>query len=217
VTERFTRTAPGLSGAARRTLRTNLRFTGRRVVPQFYPADLPLPRERAKAPYTAAEISGYLALADAQPTREYLVEAAPGANSRWRMHDLLRLYARRLSDDHANDDGREQARDRLADYYLKTAEAADKHLRWLPGIVVPEEFTGLNAALAWLDAERVSLVAAISMAAESGRNHAALFLPLALGNYFQWRQRFDEWIASAAISLGVARNLGGPPAPPRRH
>ena len=75
VAERFTRCAPGLSGAARRTLRTNLRFTGRRVVPQLYPADLPLPRERAKAPYTAAEISGYLALADAQPTRERRVRA----------------------------------------------------------------------------------------------------------------------------------------------
>jgi len=31
--ERFTRCAPGLSGVARRTLRTNLRFIGRRVVP----------------------------------------------------------------------------------------------------------------------------------------------------------------------------------------
>ncbi len=76
VTERFTRCAPGLSGVARRTLRTNLRFIGRRVVPQLYPADRPLPRERAKAPYTAAEISGYLALADAQPTRERRMRAA---------------------------------------------------------------------------------------------------------------------------------------------
>jgi hypothetical protein len=67
--ERFTRCAPGLSGVARRTLRTNLRFIGRRVVPQLYPADVPLPRERAKKPYSPAEISGYLALADAQPTR----------------------------------------------------------------------------------------------------------------------------------------------------
>jgi hypothetical protein len=37
--ERFTRCAPGLSPVARRTLRTNLRFTGRRVVPHLYPAD----------------------------------------------------------------------------------------------------------------------------------------------------------------------------------
>jgi len=76
VTERFARRAPGLSGVARRTLRTNLRFIGRRVVPQFYPADAPLPRERAKAPYSAAEIAGFLALADAQPTAERRMRAA---------------------------------------------------------------------------------------------------------------------------------------------
>ena len=68
VAERFTRQAPGLSGVARRTLRTNLRFIGRQAVPQLYPADMPLPRERAKAPYSPAEIAGYLALAGAQPT-----------------------------------------------------------------------------------------------------------------------------------------------------
>src|SRR3984957_9129761 len=70
VAERFTRCAPGLSPVARRTLRTNLRFIGRRVVPQLYPADLPLPRERAKEPYSPAQIGGFLALADAQPTIE---------------------------------------------------------------------------------------------------------------------------------------------------
>ncbi|MGD0609012.1 MAG: hypothetical protein ABSA53_36195, partial [Streptosporangiaceae bacterium] len=76
VTERFTRCAPGLSPAARRTLRTNLRFTGRRVVPQLYPADLPLPRERPEKPCSPAEISGFLALADAQPTAERRMRAA---------------------------------------------------------------------------------------------------------------------------------------------
>jgi hypothetical protein len=69
VTERFARCAPGLTGVARRTLRTNQRFIGRQVVPHLYPADVPLPRERAKKPYSPAEISGFLALADAQPTR----------------------------------------------------------------------------------------------------------------------------------------------------
>jgi integrase len=76
VAERFTRCAPGLSPVARRTLRTNLRFTGRRVVPHLYPADLPLPRERAKQPYGPAQIDGYLALADAQPARERRMRAA---------------------------------------------------------------------------------------------------------------------------------------------
>ncbi len=76
VAERFTRCAPGLSGPARRTLRTNLRFIGRRVVPQLYPADLPLPRERSKQPYSTAEIGGYLALAAAQPTAARRMRAA---------------------------------------------------------------------------------------------------------------------------------------------
>ncbi len=76
VAERFTRCAPGLSPVARRTLRTNLRFIGRRVVPQLYPADLPLPRERAKKPYSPAPIGGFLALADAQPTTGRRMRAA---------------------------------------------------------------------------------------------------------------------------------------------
>jgi integrase len=74
--ERFTRCAPGMSAVARRTLRTNLRFIGCRVVPQLYPADLPLPRERSKQPYTPGEISGFLALADTQPTRARRIRAA---------------------------------------------------------------------------------------------------------------------------------------------
>jgi integrase len=76
VAERFTRCAPGLSGVSRRTLRTNLRFIGRRAVPQLYPQDLPLPRERSKEPYSAAQIDGYLALADAQPTAGRRMRAA---------------------------------------------------------------------------------------------------------------------------------------------
>jgi len=50
VIEGFTAHAPGLSGPARRTLRTNLRFAAGKVVPQLHPADAPLPRERAKCP-----------------------------------------------------------------------------------------------------------------------------------------------------------------------
>jgi hypothetical protein len=90
VTGRFTVHAPGLPGPARRTLRTNLRFIARRVVPHLDPADAPLPRERAKAPYTAAEIAGFLALADAQSTLARRMRGAamvlPG---RWRRADPL--------------------------------------------------------------------------------------------------------------------------------
>ena len=65
--ERFAAHSPGLTPVSRRTLRTNLRFIARRAVPHLDPLDAPLPRERAKPPYTAAEIAGFLALAAAQP------------------------------------------------------------------------------------------------------------------------------------------------------
>jgi integrase len=75
VIERFAAHAPGLSGPARRTLRTNLKFLARAVTPQLCPADMPLPRERAKAPYAPAEIAGFLALAGAQPTAARRIRA----------------------------------------------------------------------------------------------------------------------------------------------
>jgi len=76
VIERFAAHAPGLPPVTRRTLRTNLRFLARRVVPALAPADVPLPRERAKRPYSPAEIDGYLALADAQPIAGRRMRAA---------------------------------------------------------------------------------------------------------------------------------------------
>jgi integrase len=76
VIERFTAHAPGLTGVTRRTLRTSLRFLARAVVPALAPADTPLPREHAKAPYSPAQIDGYLALAAAQPTQARRMRAA---------------------------------------------------------------------------------------------------------------------------------------------
>jgi hypothetical protein len=57
----------GASGSARRTARTNLRFVAVRAVGGGPPPS-PLPRQRAKRPYTAAEIDAYLGLAAHQPT-----------------------------------------------------------------------------------------------------------------------------------------------------
>ena len=76
VIERFAAHGPGLSPAGRRTVRSNLRFLARAVVPALAPADAPLPRQRAKAPYSPAEIDGFLALAAAQPTVARRMRAA---------------------------------------------------------------------------------------------------------------------------------------------
>jgi hypothetical protein len=79
VTGRFAAHAPGLSGPARRTLRTNLRFVARRVVPHLHPADAALPGERAKAPYSADEIAGFLALAGHEAPSPPAAARCPGA------------------------------------------------------------------------------------------------------------------------------------------
>ena len=69
VIERFTVSAGRtVSAPTRRTLRTNCRAIGRALAAYPEPAPVPLPRERAKKPYAAEEISAYLALADAQGT-----------------------------------------------------------------------------------------------------------------------------------------------------
>ncbi len=57
-----------VSPASRRTLRTNLRALARALEAHPRPRPVPLPRERAKDPYSEAQIDGYLRLAAAQRT-----------------------------------------------------------------------------------------------------------------------------------------------------
>jgi integrase len=67
--ERFVRQGcAGLSPATRRTLRTNLRALARSLERHPKPQPEPLPRERAKAPYSEAELEGYLRLGACQGT-----------------------------------------------------------------------------------------------------------------------------------------------------
>jgi len=69
--------------------------------------------------------------------KAHLIERADNVTGQWRMHDLLHLYARQLSDAHADSDEREQAQDRLLDYYLNSTDAANDHLRALRALRCP--------------------------------------------------------------------------------
>jgi hypothetical protein len=64
-----------MSAPTRRTLRSNLRAIARRVAPTG-PQAPRLSRERARAPYSNAEIAAYFALADAQPSASRRLHAA---------------------------------------------------------------------------------------------------------------------------------------------
>ena len=77
VIERFiVVNARAFSAPTARTLRTNCRAIGRALATYPGPAPVSLPRERAKKPYTAEEISAYLGLAGAQPTLARALRAA---------------------------------------------------------------------------------------------------------------------------------------------
>lgn len=137
----------------------------------------------------------------------HLVESAKEAG-RWQMHDLVRFYTIQKSDLNARADDREQARERVLGYYLRMAGAANERLSVTLTTPGSGEFSGYAEALDWLDAERVNLIAAIDLAAESGRHEVAISLPLAIANYLgPWRGRTDELIAVATISLDISRQV----------
>lgn len=75
VIERFVLVGCGqISGGARRTIRTNLRHVAAQMM-RSGPAPVGLERQRAKQPYTPAQIDAWLALADAQPTAARAIRA----------------------------------------------------------------------------------------------------------------------------------------------
>ena len=56
--------------------------------------------------------------------------------------------------------------------------------------------TDRDDALAWLDAERPNLIAAVIMAADTGRDQIAMGLPSDLAGHLSWRRRFDDLLAT---------------------
>jgi hypothetical protein len=112
----------------------------------------------------------------AELARAHLIQPAE-VRGRWRMHDLIRIYAGEVT---AQPGERQSARDRLCEHLLILADAADDYVTALPGTPLPAEFTSRDEALAWFDAERATLVAVTSMAAEYGLDDIAHHLPARL-------------------------------------
>uniref|UniRef100_UPI001FE0A7F6 ATP-binding protein n=1 Tax=Nocardia altamirensis TaxID=472158 RepID=UPI001FE0A7F6 len=91
------------------------------------------------------------------------------ARGRYRLHDLLREYARALADAEVGMDGF-RAQERLLDYFQHTATAADRWLaRWTrpaddppdPTRVAVREFASEIQALEWMRLERENLLACL--------------------------------------------------------
>jgi tetratricopeptide (TPR) repeat protein/transcriptional regulator with XRE-family HTH domain len=137
-----------------------------------------------------------------------------GTRDRYRMHDLIRLYAAGQAGIE-NTDAR-CALDRLFDWYVVTADAATKLL--MPGFTtLPRTFTTTpdvtsfataQEAMSWLETERANLVAAVLSAARSGRGAPAWQLADALRGFFYVRRYTTDWLATSRAGLAAARAAG---------
>jgi DNA-binding SARP family transcriptional activator/tetratricopeptide (TPR) repeat protein/DNA-binding XRE family transcriptional regulator len=149
-----------------------------------------------------------------------LEQRAPG---RYGLHDLLRLYARQRAERDCGPSERDAALGRLLDWYLRTTDSAARLL--YPGMLrLPlgsrpggdtasaAGFADAATAVAWLDAERANLVAAVQHAAEHGPQLAAWLLADALRGYFWLRRWTVEWAVAAGAGLAAAERAGDLPA-----
>ncbi|MGI5411280.1 ATP-binding protein [Streptomyces chartreusis] len=162
-------------------------------------------------PDLSTEAAAQLADADSFQIEELLQDLArahliePGQVwGRWRLHDLVRLYADGRAAEAMDRGWRDAALTRLLEHYAITTKAADDHLRALPGQTPPGVFTGREAALSWLDAERTNLVGAVAIADEAGHPDIAIRLPASLVEYLLWRRYFDDWITTSSIARDTA-------------
>lgn len=143
----------------------------------------------------------------------HLLEAIPARRGRYRFHDLLRLYARERVLDEDSDHERAVGLRRMLDWYLDTADTADRLLdpsrRRLPRDRVAGRSESVlrtrTHALAWFEAEQASLVAATHQAAEWGLHTIAWQLADALWSFFFLPK---HWADTCHVGLTAAREAG---------
>jgi hypothetical protein len=147
---------------------------------------------------------------------------------RYRLHDLLRLYARELGGRQSTEVSRAAALCRALGFYVATAwntfgllRPGDYRLgraddRWRKGGL---ELADERCALGWLEAERVNLLAAVQQAAATPGvpNEIAVQLSQALWEFFWMHSRWDDCLQVNQISLEVVRRLGDRAAEAQAH
>jgi tetratricopeptide (TPR) repeat protein/transcriptional regulator with XRE-family HTH domain len=143
-----------------------------------------------------------------------LTEHVPG---RFTSHDLLRAYAAERAQALDGEADLHAALRRVLDHYLQTCLCVSRLLypAWPQLSVLPamlgaqaEPMTDLDRALAWIQAERHVLMAAIALAAAAGFDDHACQLPLALELVFYRRGWWHDLQSIQQTALEAATRLG---------
>jgi DNA-binding SARP family transcriptional activator/tetratricopeptide (TPR) repeat protein len=141
--------------------------------------------------------------------------------ARYRMHDLVRLYANELAD---NTDT--EALTRVFDHYLHTGHRAAvllKPHRQQLDLAAPADLvtltglTGTQQAMAWFDTEYPMLLAAIQRAAERGLPTYAWQIAWTMADFFERRGQWRDYVATRRIALTAAEQLADIDAQARIH
>jgi tetratricopeptide (TPR) repeat protein len=180
-----------------------------RLLGLFPGAEIGLPAASALAATDAAQADRLMQdLVDCQ----LLDEPRPG---RYRLHDLLGLYAARECTRTEAVRERRAALVRLLDFYLATVDGAEDLLRPqrldradAAAAGAGEAFGDRAAALAWLDAERGTFAALIRAAGRDGHHRHAWQLARCLWGFFESRGHWADWIVCHELALPSARVLG---------
>ncbi|MFD0152246.1 tetratricopeptide repeat protein [Streptomyces sp. NPDC055721] len=126
------------------------------------------------------------------------------ATSRWRMHDLVYLFAGEQCRAKVSDSERRRVFDRLAELYYQNSQNADLTLRGSPERN-PTQFQSAADALSWLDIECANLQASARFARDIDLNEQAYAISMNLIVYLDLRGRATEAVQSAQIAYEAAR------------
>ena len=130
---------------------------------------------------------------------------------RFRLHDLLRLYAMERATFDESPEAVHAARERLLRWYLHHTYAAYRAIlpqgRPLPDVDVPPDAT-LDDALRWCEHERLNLLDVVRAAPEWGHHRLGWQIALASMAFFERRSYWKAWIDSHLAGLVCARHLG---------
>ncbi|MFJ7305187.1 tetratricopeptide repeat protein [Streptomyces sp. NPDC099088] len=140
--------------------------------------------------------------------RAHLIEASGAVWGRWRMHDLIRLYAEGHSRAATHHVERSEGTGRLYAHYLATAQEAGTHVEFRRRSQPTPSFVDRAAALEWLGSERQNLVAAAVGALEAGQPLSGIGLALSVDSYLHRCRAFPDAVVVHEASLRAAVHLG---------
>ena len=149
-------------------------------------------------------------------------EHLPG---RYRMHDIVRLYATEQGERLGAEDG-SAAQHRLLDYYLHTAHTAalllDPHREPITpaptqGGVIPTDLPSCRHAFAWFTAEHLVLLATIDQAVAAGRDLYTWQLAWTLTAFLDRRGHWQHRADTQRAALAATRALGDRSAEAHSH